>query len=140
MCGILGVISSNGRSVVGDLGNGTHFLQHRGPAYAGLFVFDPVQRSASLEKGEGLADNLRALVERLREVEPWECESLEQTLRDVAAERGVGAGKLIHPTRLAVTGMGVGPGIFDVLRAVGRERALARLERLVQHVDSRADS
>ena len=58
MCGIVGVISNNGRSVVGDLGNGAHFLQHRGPAYAGLFVFDPVHRTASLEKGEGLADDI----------------------------------------------------------------------------------
>ena len=58
MCGIVGVISRDGKSVVGDLGNGAHFLQHRGPAYAGLFVIDPVHRSASLEKGEGLADDI----------------------------------------------------------------------------------
>jgi amidophosphoribosyltransferase len=58
MCGIVGVISSNGRSVVGDLGNGAHFLQHRGPAYAGLFVLDPARRGVSLEKGEGLADDI----------------------------------------------------------------------------------
>jgi len=58
MCGIVGVISSGGRSVVGDLGNGAHFLQHRGQAYAGLFVFDPAHRDASLEKGEGLADDI----------------------------------------------------------------------------------
>ncbi len=55
MCGIVGVISNGGRSVVGDLGNGAHFLQHRGPAYAGLFVIDPAHRSVSLKKGEGLA-------------------------------------------------------------------------------------
>ncbi len=58
MCGIVGVISSGGRSVVGDLGNGAHFLQHRGPAYAGLFVFDPGLRSCALHKGEGLADDI----------------------------------------------------------------------------------
>ena len=58
MCGIVGVISSGGRSVVSDLGNGAHFLQHRGPAYAGLFVFDPASRQAALEKGEGLADDI----------------------------------------------------------------------------------
>jgi len=49
MCGIVGVISNDGRSVVGDLGNGAHFLQHRGPAYAGLFVIDPAHRSASAD-------------------------------------------------------------------------------------------
>jgi amidophosphoribosyltransferase len=58
MCGIVGVINNTGRSVVGDLGNGAHFLQHRGPAYAGLFLFDPVHRAATLERGEGLADDI----------------------------------------------------------------------------------
>ncbi len=58
MCGIVGVISDSNESVVRELGNGAHFLQHRGPAYAGLFVFDPVHRGARLEKGEGLADDI----------------------------------------------------------------------------------
>ncbi len=58
MCGIVGVINNSGRPVVGDLGNGAHFLQHRGPAYAGLFLFNPVLRSATLERGEGLADDI----------------------------------------------------------------------------------
>jgi amidophosphoribosyltransferase len=58
MCGIVGVVSGSGRPVVRDLGNGAHFLQHRGPAYAGLFVYDPVRRGAALEKGEGLADDI----------------------------------------------------------------------------------
>jgi amidophosphoribosyltransferase len=44
--------------VIRDLGNAAHFLQHRGPAAAGLFVFDPVHRAATLEKGEGLADDI----------------------------------------------------------------------------------
>lgn len=58
MCGVVGVISEGGRPVVRDLANGAHFLQHRGPAYAGMFVFDPVHRQARLEKGEGLADDI----------------------------------------------------------------------------------
>jgi amidophosphoribosyltransferase len=58
MCGIVGVISEAGRPVVRDLANGAHFLQHRGPAYAGVFIYDPVHRLATLEKGEGLADDI----------------------------------------------------------------------------------
>jgi len=58
MCGIVGVISENGRPVVRDLANGAHFLQHRGPAYAGLFVFDAEHHSTALKKGEGLADDI----------------------------------------------------------------------------------
>ena len=58
MCGVVAVISDGGRPVVRDLANGAHFLQHRGPAYAGIFIFDPVHRQATLEKGEGLADDI----------------------------------------------------------------------------------
>lgn len=58
MCGIVGVVSGSGRPVVRDLANGAHFLQHRGPAYAGMFVLDPVRRLVRLEKGEGLADDI----------------------------------------------------------------------------------
>jgi amidophosphoribosyltransferase len=58
MCGIVGVITENGRAVVGDLANGAHFLQHRGPANAGMYILDPVHRRTTLEKGEGLADDI----------------------------------------------------------------------------------
>jgi len=58
MCGIVGVISEEGHPVIKDLANGAHFLQHRGPAYAGLFVYDPECRTALFEKGEGLADDI----------------------------------------------------------------------------------
>jgi amidophosphoribosyltransferase len=58
MCGIVAVVSADRRPVIRDLANGAHFLQHRGPAYAGLFVWDPVHRAATLEKGEGLADDI----------------------------------------------------------------------------------
>jgi len=58
MCGIVGVVGRGERAAVLDLGNGAHFLQHRGPAYAGVCVFDPVHRGVCLEKGEGLADDI----------------------------------------------------------------------------------
>lgn len=58
MCGIVGVISRTGDDVVRDLANGAHFLQHRGPAYAGLLVLDRSTRQVKVEKGEGLADDI----------------------------------------------------------------------------------
>jgi len=58
MCGIIGVLDSAGRSVMKELANGAHFLQHRGPAYAGMFVFDPAVRRGTLVRGEGLADDI----------------------------------------------------------------------------------
>ncbi len=66
MCGIVGVISAGYEDVIHDLANGAHFLQHRGPAYAGLFAWDSAARSARLIKGEGLADDIFAAETDLR--------------------------------------------------------------------------
>ena len=88
-------------------------------------------------KGDGLIGHLEALEARLVGVGNWEAEPLEAALRAVAEDRELSAGKLIHPTRLAVTGQGVSPGIFDVLVVLGRERSLRRLRRLIDHVARR---
>ena len=46
----------------------------------------------------------------------------------LAESMEVGAGKLIHPLRVALTGQSASPGIFDVLTVLGRERSVARVE------------
>ena len=53
--------------------------------------------------------------------------ALEPAIRALADARGVKAGVLIHPTRVAVVGRAESPGIFEVLELLGRERALARM-------------
>ncbi len=65
MCGIIGVIADDGSGVFRELANGTHFLQHRGPAYAGLLVQDSSRREMNLIKGEGLADDVFKHLEEL---------------------------------------------------------------------------
>lgn len=88
-------------------------------------------------KGADVAAQLAALREALTQVEPWEPAGLEAALRALADALNISAGKLIHPLRLALTGRGASPGIFEVLEILGRDRSLARIERLVRHVSAR---
>ena len=69
----------------------------------------------------------------------WEEEGLETLLRELASAREVGAGKLIHPLRLAVTGRGNSPGIFEVLVLLGRAETLNRLVIAGEHLARMAD-
>ncbi len=80
------------------------------------------------------AGRLVALRERLQGLQAWEPEPLEAALRGLAEELGVGAGKLIHPLRVALTGTSVSPGIFDVLVIMGRERSLGRVDAAVERL------
>lgn len=78
-----------------------------------------------------LPAHLEQLRERYAAVEAFDLEPLEEELRGLADELDVKAGALIHPLRMALTGVKKGPGVFDVVQVTGRERTLARLERFI---------
>ena len=78
----------------------------------------------------GLVDHMRALGDAFATA-AFDEATLEQTLRALAETRGVKAGSLIHATRIAMTGRMVSPGLFEMLVLLGRDRVLARLDRLV---------
>ncbi len=100
----------------------------QGRAYfADDFEFDEAAVKKNLKKEPRLRELLPALAERLEKVEPWTVESVEAALRALAEESGVKAGLLINASRTALTGQAVGPSMFDVFDAIGRERSCARL-------------
>lgn len=81
-----------------------------------------------------------AAIERLERVASayrdaeWTKAELETRLRGLAEEMEVGAGKLIHPLRVALTGNMASPGIFDVLVLLGRERVFHRIEAGLERI------
>ncbi len=78
----------------------------------------------------GAREALRELGERLAESEDFTEAFIEAELRKLAAERGVKAGLIINAARAALTGQTVGPSVFAVFTAVGRERILRRLRNV----------
>ncbi len=72
-------------------------------------------------------DVLARLLEPLRQTDPWNHDSVETTIREVAEREGLKLGKIAQPLRAAVTGSNASPGIFDVLALLGREETLGRI-------------
>ncbi len=77
---------------------------------------------------------LHKLLAKLEALPDWTVETLEATLRATAEEAGVSAARLIHPTRLALTGTTVGAPLFDVASLLGKETALRRLKKFLEAI------
>jgi glutamyl-tRNA synthetase len=77
------------------------------------------------------ADILEASYDALSSASAWTPDVLETTLRELAESKGLAAGKIFQPLRVALTGMGVSPGIFEVLVMQGRDLALGRIRDAV---------
>ena len=78
-----------------------------------------------------LDDSARALLgktaDALDAVPSWTVEAIEEAIRHVAEDAGLGLGKVAQPLRAALTGRTTSPGIFDVLFLLGKEESLGRL-------------
>jgi glutamyl-tRNA synthetase len=57
--------------------------------------------------------------------------ALEALFQKLAAERGRQTADYVHPCRLAVSGVSVGPSLYGMLEVLGRERVTARIARFL---------
>ena len=69
---------------------------------------------------------LEASIAALQSVD-WTPQAIEQALRTVADQKGVAAGKIFQPIRIALTGGTVSEPVNELLYVVGKDAALARL-------------
>ncbi|NVM22424.1 MAG: glutamate--tRNA ligase [Desulfobacterales bacterium] len=93
---------------------------------------DPKPLKKNILKHEGLKEWFHILADRLEDVEEFTLEETERVIREMAEEFGFKAGILINGIRTAVTGQPKGPGLFDVLIAVGQHRVVQRLRKAVK--------
>jgi glutamyl-tRNA synthetase len=94
-------------------------------------VYDPAAVAKHWKDPATVAHRLERVAARFAALDEFDEATLEPAVRGLADEEGIGAGKLIHPLRVALTGVAASPGIFDVVRLLGRERVLERLRLAV---------
>jgi glutamyl-tRNA synthetase len=99
--------------------------------YAGFYFTDTVTIDPAVAAEEFTVDSL-ARLKKLRDafasLAAFTAPEIEKTLKAVAAELGVKAGLLVHPTRLACTGSAAGPSLYHLLEVLGKPEVLKRTD------------
>lgn len=88
---------------------------------------DPKAVEKRLAK-DGVKATLLDLVERFSKVDgsQWLAPNLEALVKELS--QGNGMGPWVHPIRVSVSGRMEGPGLFEMLQLLGKEKTLARLK------------
>jgi len=107
-----------------DLAHSSHFLYKKRP-------LDLDERAQSLLDADA-QKMLRVIHDALDQLQNWDSDTIENTIKSVAEAAELGLGKLAQPMRAALTGTTSSPGIFDILVLFGREESLARLSEQMQ--------
>lgn len=103
------------------------------------FIYNEPQTYAPKAARRHLRDTALPVLARLQadlgELDTWTVETTQAVVEAVAADLGLGMGKVAQPLRVAVTGDATSPGIGQTLALVGRAQTLRRLARAVQFVE-----
>lgn len=102
------------------------------PYLRDTIAYDPDAVAKQWKDRPRTAELLGAVRAQLAGVTTWTAGALEPALRTLAESRGVTAGKIFQPLRVALTGLTVSPGIFDVLMMLGRDKSLSRIDTAIK--------
>lgn len=80
---------------------------------------------------------LKALCERLAELEEYSEPALETLIMSLLEAFDIKLGKIAQPVRVALTGTSISPGIFEVIAVLGKQRVLPRLHKAIQFIENR---
>ena len=73
-------------------------------------------------------EGFRLLAEGLAAVSSFDHKATEEVFRGVVAKLGIPAGDLVHPVRIALTGKTIGPGLFETMAVLGKDKTVRRLQ------------
>ena len=107
-------------------------------AYADFFFladdaypFDAESFEKHLKKPEAV-ERLTKFRDRLAALDSFDVESLECAMHEFLEAEQIKIGAVIHAIRVAVTGKPVGPGLYDCLAILGKEKCLTRIDRALR--------
>ena len=73
-------------------------------------------------------------VNNFENIDNWNKETIEAKLRKVARVENISAGRIIHPTRLALSGISSGPSLFEMMELLGKDICFRRIQRALSEL------
>lgn len=103
--------------------------------WADFFFLDDVNldpRAQEKYLKQDFSKEFSLFIERLEGLKSFNIVSIEESFRSLVSQLGIEAKVLIHPVRVALTGKTIGPGLFEVIYYLGRERTNERLRKFIK--------
>lgn len=125
LCDVIGALKERVRRIGDFVQLGGYFFQ---------FGYRYDEAAAGKHFNTESAELLERLVGKVEAFGDLTLENSEQAITETAEEAGVKKAKVIHPTRLAISGMPAGPGLYDIMALLGRTAVLERLRKAIEYI------
>lgn len=90
--------------------------------------YDEAAFEKRIRKPEKARELLTKYLSVLEKSPSFQAADLENEFKEWMASEGIGYGDIIHALRIAVSGKATGPGMFECLELLGRDRCVKRIQ------------
>ena len=122
------------RTVVALMKDRVNFVQELWPLCAFFFIAPTEYDEKTVNKRwkEYSAQQMTELAEVIEQLDDFSKEHQEEVIFHWVEEKGYKLGDVMNAFRLALVGIGKGPGMFDITEFLGKEETLNRLRRAIE--------
>ena len=92
------------------------------------------EKAARKHLTPAIKEPLEELIAKLESAPEPDEKSLEEMFKEIITARGIKLGALAQAVRVALTGRAVSPGIYEVLKIVGKDEALKRVRKAIENL------
>jgi glutamyl-tRNA synthetase len=106
---------------------------------ASYFFTDPTEyeeKAAKKQFNSEAAERLLLITKEIDKIDDFTQTKLEELYRNISEKQGLNIGNLIHPTRLAISGTSAGPGLFEMMEVIGKDKVLKRILKAIEKINN----
>lgn len=122
------------KQVVHLMKDRVNFVKELWPLCAFFFIAPTSYDEKTTKKRwkEFSAQQMRELIEVLKGIDNFSVESQEPVVEQWIADKGYKMGDVMNAWRLALVGIGKGPGMFDISTFLGKEETIRRMQKAIE--------
>jgi len=105
---------------------------------AAYFFVDPVdyeEKAAKKHFGPEAVERLGLIKNIINSIDIFTQANIDTAYHSTAENQNIPIATLIHPTRLAISGVSAGPGLFEMMEVIGKEAVLRRVDRALNKLN-----
>ena len=96
--------------------------------------FPMAEKAVQKHLTESIKEPVQMLMAKMESAPVLDEKALEEMFKEIITRKGIKLGALAQPVRVALTGKAVSPGIYEVVKILGKEEALKRIRRAIEKI------
>ncbi|MCM8757554.1 MAG: glutamate--tRNA ligase [Candidatus Omnitrophica bacterium] len=103
--------------------------------WADFFFKDEIEPEPQAKEkflNKDLSKEFSLFLNRLAQLKEFNPQTIEMEFRQLVKDLNLEARQLVHPVRVALTGKTVGPGLFELIYYLGKERTIQRIKKWIK--------